>query len=448
MASRVRRLAAAATLLVTAVFLGGLAGVFWYCSLPAEGSGAPAIRLYAGAQPVGVIYPAHRAQTWVPIERIPRSVVDAVLVAEDRRFWTHAGMDPLAVGRALRVNLKRGGVHQGASTVTQQLARTLFLDGRRTWTRKLSESVIALVLELRYTKSRILETYLNSVYLGQDGDVPVHGLPAAARHFLGKDVAALEIHEAAWLAGAIRAPNRLLTGSSAEAQRRRDEILAAMQDQRLIDAGAARRALSQPLPRPELSGSRVAPYFVDVVAAELRRRGEMPPSQDIRVQTTLDLSLQRAAETAVRDAIARIEKSRPHLAGRVQAAVVAIEPGSGKIRALVGGRRYDQTPFNRATRAARQPGSIFKPFVYLAAFEAERRGHGLTPASVLSDEPLSVPDAAGSWEPRNMDGQFHGPVTVRRALEESLNVPAVRVTMDVGPRRWPTWPARPASSVR
>ena len=430
-----RRLAVAATLLVTAVLLGALAGVTWYFSLPAGGSGAPAIRLYSGAQPVGVLYPAHRAQSWVPIERIPRSVVDAVLVAEDRRFWTHAGMDPLAVGRALRVNLRRGGVHQGASTVTQQLARTLFLDGRRTWTRKVSESVIALVLELRYTKSRILETYLNSVYLGQDGDIPVHGLPAAARHFLDKELAAVEIHEAAWLAGAIRAPNRLLSGSSAEAKRRRDEILAAMQDQRLIDAEAARRALAQPLPRPELSGSRVAPYFVDLVGAELRRRAEMPPPQDIRVQTTLDLSLQRAAETAVRDAIARIEKSRPHLAGRVQAAVVAIEPGSGEIRVLVGGRRYDQTPFNRATRAARQPGSIFKPFVYLAAFEAERRGHGLTPASVLSDEPLSVPDAAGSWEPRNMDGQFHGPVTVRRALEESLNVPAVRVTMDLGPRR-------------
>ncbi len=429
-----RRLAVAATLLVTFVLLGGLAGVFWCCSLPGEGSGAPAIRLYAGAQPVGVIYPAHRAQTWVPIERIPRSVVDAVLVAEDRRFWAHAGMDPLAVGRALRVNLKRGGVRQGASTVTQQLARTLFLDGRRTWTRKASEAVIALMLELRYTKSRILETYLNSVYLGHDGDVPVYGLPAAARQFLGKDVAAVEIHEAAWLAGAIRAPNRLLS-SSAEAKRRRDEILAAMQDQRLIDAEAARRALAQPLPRPELNGSRVAPYFVDLVGAELHRRGDMPASQDIQVRTTLDLSLQRAAETAVRDAIARIEKSRPHLAGRVQAAVVAIEPGSGEIRALVGGRGYEQTPYNRATRAARQPGSIFKPFVYLAAFEAERRGHGLTPASVLSDEPLSIPDAGGSWEPRNMDGHFHGPVTVRRALEESLNVPAVRVTMDVGPRR-------------
>jgi 1A family penicillin-binding protein len=439
--ARIPRLAPVAALTTSALLLVGLAGLvgltgaFWYSSLPEPGIGAPAIRLYAGAQPIGVIYPAHRAQSWVSIDQIPRSLVDAVLIAEDRRFWTHPGMDPLAVGRAVQVNLKRGGLHQGASTITQQLARTLFLDGRRTWARKLRETAIALTLEVRYSKSRILETYLNSVYLGQDGDVPVYGVPAAARHFLGKDLAALEVHEAAWLAGAIRAPNRLLTRPSAEAKRRRDTILVAMQDQQLIDAEATQRALSKPLPKPGLSASRVAPYFVDLVASELRRRAEIPPLVEVRVQTTLDMPLQRAAETAVRNAISRIEKARPHLAGQVQAAVVAIEPGSGEIRALVGGRRYDKTSFNRATRAARQPGSIFKPFVYLAAFEAERRGQGLTPASVLADVPLSVPDAGGSWEPRNMDGQFHGPVTVRRALEESLNVPAVRVTLDLGPRR-------------
>lgn len=410
-------------------------GACWLFSLPEPGSSQPAIRLYAGADPVGVIYPTRSAQTWVPLERFPHVVVDAVLLAEDRRFWTHPGIDPLAVARALLVNLRQHEVRQGASTITQQVARTVFLDTRRTWRRKLSESAIALMLETRYSKRRILETYLNTVYLGQAGDVPLHGLPAAARHFLGKDVDALEVHEAAWLAGAIRAPNRLLGGSRSEAKGRRDEILVALRDQRAITSEDARKALARPMPRPSAEATRIAPYFVDFVAAEVSRRAVLPASGEMRLQTTLDLALQRAAETAVRQGIARIERTRPRLAGQVQAAVLAIDPNTGEIRAMVGGRRYGDSSFNRATRAARQPGSVFKPFVYLAAFESERRGTGLTPASLLADEPLSVRAGGDNWEPRNMDGQFHGPVTVRRALEQSLNIPAVRVTLDVGARR-------------
>ena len=423
-------------LLLTAFALSlGVAGASWHYSLPEPGTSQPAVRLYAGTEAVGVIYPSHKAQRWVPIDRIPRPVVDAVLTAEDRRFWTHPGVDPLAVGRALHINVRRNELRQGASTITQQVARTVFLDTRRTWGRKLSETAIALLLEARYSKSRILETYLNTVYLGQEGEAPVHGLPAAARHFLGKDLDALEIDEAAWLAGAIRAPNRLLAGSRTEARQRRDEILAAMQEQHLINPEAARKAMARPLQRQASETSRVAPYFVDFVAAELGRRTALPVAGEIRLQTTLNLALQRAAETAVRQGISKIEKARPQLAGQVQAAVLAIDPKSGEIRALVGGRRYGESSFNRATRAARQPGSIFKPFVYLAAFEAERRGEGLTPASLLSDEPLSVRAGADNWEPRNLDGQFHGPVTVRRALEQSLNIPAVRVTLDLGARR-------------
>jgi penicillin-binding protein 1B len=423
---------AAAAVFVPLVLLGGAS---WLYSLPEPGNSAPAIRLYAGTQPIGTVYPAHRAQSWVPLSQIPRSAVDAVLVAEDRRFWSHAGVDALAVTRAMQVNLKRGEVHQGASTITQQLARTLFLDGRRTWARKARETAIALMLEVRYSKSRILETYMNSVYLGQDGDVPVYGFPAAARRFLGKDVAALETDEAAWLAGAIRAPNRILAGARREAQGRRDDILLAMREQGLIDDKAMRKATSKPVPSRPPTFGRSAPYFVDYVGAELARRTALPTSGELSVQTTLDLSLQQAAEAAVRDGIFRIEKARPQLAGRVQAAVLAIEPASGEIRALVGGRSYGESTYNRATRAVRQPGSIFKPFVYLAAFEAERGGRGLTPASLLSDEPLSVRAAGGNWEPRNLDGQFHGSVTVRRALEQSLNIPAVRVALDLGPDR-------------
>ena len=428
------------TVLLTGIsVILGLVAISWHYSLPDPGGPrVPTIQLYAngqlstGGRPIAAIYASHRAQTWVPLDRIPRPVVDAVLVAEDRRFWTHPGIDLLAVGRAFHVNFRRGELREGGSTITQQLARTLFLDTRRTWGRKAREAFIALLLEVRYSKPRILEAYVNSVYLGHDGDLPVHGLPAAARHFLGKDVTALDVDEAAWLASAIRAPNRML---SSRDKKYRDGIILAMEEARLIEPAVARRAVARPLPQPSIDNPRVAPYFVDFVAFELGRRAKLPESGEIALETTLNPTLQRAAESAVRDGIRRIEKDRPQLAGQVQAAVIAIEPMSGEIRALVGGRRYGETSFNRAYRAVRQPGSLFKPFVYLAAFEAERRGSGITPASVVDDEPLVIPAGGGNWEPRNMDGRFHGPVTVRRALEESLNIPAVRVAMNVGPRR-------------
>ncbi|PWU24487.1 MAG: transpeptidase-transglycosylase [Candidatus Rokuibacteriota bacterium] len=435
MASTGRRVLLATAVPVVA-FIALIATASFRYSLPAPGTAAPVIRLYAGARPIGVAYPSHRAQDWVPLDEMPRYVVDAVVIAEDRRFWLHPGVDVRAVIRAARANMSRGEKREGASTITQQLARTLFLDNERTWSRKVREAFIALLLEVRYSKERILEAYLNQVYLGHDGDVAVHGVSAASRHFFGKDVASLRVDEAAWLATAIRAPNRLLVGGSTDARKLRDELIHQMQGEGMLAPAAARQALLQALVvRRSPDSERSIPYFVDVVMHELERRAQLSPSGETSVYTTLDVALQRAAEFAVRDGIGRIERKQPALAGKVQAAVVAIEPASGEIRALVGGSGYRQAPFNHATRALRQPGSLFKPFVYLTAFEMDRRGRGLTPASVVTDEPLVVQDVHGSWEPRNIDGQFHGPVTVRRALEESLNVPAIRVALNVGPKQ-------------
>ena len=430
----IARRALGGALLATSALVLALAGASWRYSLPRPETGSPAMRVFAEARPIAVIRPPGGVEPWLSLDRIPRPVVDAVLIAEDRRFWRHPGVDLFAIGRAIGTNLKHDGLREGASTITQQLARTLFLDTSRTWSRKVHEAFIALLLEARYSKRRILEAYLNTVYLGHDGDVRVRGLPAASRHFLGKDLASVEVDEAAWLAGAIRAPNRLLARSSSEARARRDGIITAMREGGFIDPVAARRAMARPLSRRSADTPRSAPYFVDAVAHEIGRRTKVPASGEIDVHTTLNLALQRAAEAAVRGGIARIEKGSP-LAGKVQAAIVAIEPESGQIRALVGGRAYRDAPFNRATRAARQPGSLFKPFIYLAAFEAESSGRGLTPSSVLADEPMVIQASNGPWAPRNINGKFHGPVTVRRALEESLNVPAVRVAMDVGPDR-------------
>jgi penicillin-binding protein 1B len=424
-------------LLLLLVPLGAAAAgwVWWSYRLPEPGA-VPTVRLLAGTTELAALHgAARRAQLWVPLERMPQPVIDAVLAAEDRRFFQHAGIDVLAVLRASMTNLRSAEVVQGGSTITQQLARTLFLDTERTWARKLRETAIALVLERRYPKSRILESYLNSVYLGHDGDVAVHGVAAAARHFLGKELGTIRLEEAALLAAAIRAPNRILSGDAGRARAERDGVLRAMSQHGLVSEAAAGEALARPVRRQAAGAAVRAPYFVDLARQEIARRVSLPDAGEVRVATSLDPALQRTAEVAVRAGLERIERQRPALRGaKLQAALVAIEPASGQIRALVGGRRYLDSQFNRALRARRQPGSLFKPFVYLAAFEAtSRAGAGpLTPATLIADEPLTIPAADGGWSPRNIDGRFQGPVTVRRALEHSLNVPAARVAQDVG----------------
>lgn len=426
-------------LALTAALCLTWAWIGWQWPLPdGRANSVPTVRLYAGtgSEEIAVLEgTTPRAQVWVPLSQIPRSVVGAVLTAEDRRFFHHRGVDFRAVLPAARSDLRHGEVRQGASTITQQLARSLFLTPDRTWGRKLREAAIAVALEVRYPKDRILEAYLNSVYLGQDGSVALYGLGAAARHFLHKDLPAVRLDEAALLASAISAPNRTFSGEAARARAGRDALLQAMREQGMVNEAAAREAMARPL-RKQSGGSFVrAPYFVDLAREEIARRANLPSSGDVRITTTLDPVLQRAAESAIRDGIERIERRRPDLARRrLQAALVAIEPASGQIRALVGGRRYLDSPFNRATRAARQPGSLFKPIVYLAAFEAERTGKlpGLTPASLILDEPTAIQAEGGTWSPHNIDRRFHGPVTVRRALEESLNIPAARMAQDVG----------------
>jgi len=436
-ALRTRALVAAGVLVVGAL---GLACVWatWSYRLPDLRTGnAATVRLYAGNEEIAAFQGASRRfQIWLPMDEIPQPVVNAVLAAEDRRFFHHPGIEVRAVLRATLMNLQKRGVYQGGSTVTQQLARTLYFSSERTWGRKLRESAAALLLEIRYPKRRILETYLNVVYMGHDGNVAILGIGAASRHFLGKDLADVRLDEAAVLAAAIHAPNRTFFGHSARAiQARRNWILQAMRGLDTATESAVREAMTRPLPRRALRSADQPAYFVDMAREEIARRVSLPASGEVRITTTLDPRLQRAAERALREGLERIERGQPRLErGRLQAALVAIQPASGAIRALVGGRSYRESPFNRATRAARQPGSLFKPFVYLAAFEAERvgRGPGITPASLIPDDPVEIPTGSTTWFPQNFDRQFRGPVTVRRALESSLNVPAVRVAQDVG----------------
>jgi penicillin-binding protein 1B len=405
-----------------------LAWGWWALSLP-RGAAPPIVYLdIDGREITSFESEAGRFQIWVPLEHIPPAVAAAVIAAEDRRFMRHHGVDLLAVARAALTNAREASVVRGASTITQQLARGLFLTRERTWWRKAREIGIAFFLEFRYSKREILEAYLNTVYLGQERGAAVLGVGAGARHIFGKSLEALQLDEIALLAAAIRAPNRIFVEAPALLRSRRDRVLEAMVKESATSAADARAAMTKPT-RPAHKATAIAPWFMEIVRGEVANRGGEALG-GVQLVTSLDRRLQEAAETAVRDRLAKAERSRRQPANSLQAAVVAIEPASGQIRALVGGRRFGLSEFNRATKARRQPGSLFKPLVYLAAFEA--RARDITPSTLVDDEPIVIPVRGGAWTPHNIDGRFHGPVTIRRALEESLNVPAALVAQGVG----------------
>lgn len=379
----------------------------------------------------------------VRLADIPRQLVDAVLTIEDRRFFEHGGLDVRRIAGAALANLRAGRVVEGASTLTQQLARSLYLSPRRSPVRKLREAAMAVVLERRHTKEQILHAYLNEVYLGQDGALAIHGVGRAAQFYFGKDVSRLELAEAALLAGVIRGPSLYNPFRNPQAAReRRDLVLALMRERGLISERDRERAGRAPLgvlePRHRATAAR---YFIDYVTEHLRDAGERVAVSGSAVFTTLDMELQGAAEDAVRDGLARLEREAPYLARgeqRLEAALVALDPVHGEVLAMVGGRDYGRSQFNRATRARRQPGSAFKPVVALTAlarWTGAVEGEPVTLATALADEPLRLETPAGVWEPANYDGGFRGRVTLREALERSLNVPFARLGLAVGPTR-------------
>jgi len=352
----------------------------------------------------------------VPLKELPAYLPQAFIAIEDRRFYSHHGVDPFGIARALAANVLRRGVSQGGSTLTQQLAKNLFLTQERTIGRKVQELVLALWLEHKYTKSQILELYLNRVYFGAGA----YGVEAAAQRYFGKSARKVTLGEAAMLAGLVKSPSRLAPTHNADAAQRRGQIvLAAMADLGVISDHAAKAALADS-PRivrqvTEGSGNYVADWVMDVLN-DLVGRVE----DDIVVETTIDSSLQAAAEKALAEELA--QKGERYSVG--QGAVLAMTP-DGAVRALVGGRSYAESQFNRAVAAKRQPGSAFKPFVYLAALE-----RGLTPNTIRDDRPIDIK----GWRPENYHREYLGAVTLTRALAQSLNTVSVRLTLEVGPR--------------
>ncbi len=307
---------------------------------------------------------------------VPEVLRNAVLVTEDARFYEHGGLDPRGIVRALWTNFRKGRVAEGGSTITQQLVKSRLLNPERTLVRKVNEALLSTALEWRYSKDQILEAYLNEIYLGQSGGSAVRGVGAASRAYFGKEVHQLSLPEAALLAGMIRGPNNYSPAANPERARdRRDVVLTRMRDLGKISEADYRRARKEPVrARTTPANGLVAPYFIDYVRAELERNAdiELADLHGVRVYTTLDPVLQRLAEAAVVKGMDRLETLRPRLRRknpeeRLQVAMIVLDPATGQVRALVGGRDYRASQFNRAVLARRQPGSAFKPFVYLAA---------------------------------------------------------------------------------
>jgi len=371
---------------------------------------------------------------FVPLAQIPPALRDAIIATEDRRFYSHWGVDPIGIARAVVQNYRRGRIVEGGSTITQQLAKVLFLTADKSLERKLKEAVLALELERRYSKDRILEMYLNQVYFGHGA----YGVEAAARTYFGKSVSELTVREAALLAGLPRAPSSYSPFDHANAAKRRRELVL----RRMVEYGALKEEEAKRIARTDLG--LIAPerrrttgqYFLDYVQQTLEAKygADLVFKGGLNIYTTLSPSMQLAAEQAMRDGLKALEgrstKARP--GENPEGAIITIEPQTGYVKAMVGGYDFLRSEFNRAVQAKRQPGSAFKPFIYIAALEA-----GFTPATRIEDSPVTYPTGSNgqTWKPENYDRIFRGPTTLQQAIEESVNVVTVKLQERVGINR-------------
>jgi penicillin-binding protein 1B len=376
----------------------------------------------------------------VSLKEVPPLLIKAILSIEDERFYRHHGVDPLSIVRAMWINLRNVGVVQGGSTLTQQLIKNFFLTDERTLTRKAKEAVMAFIAERKYSKDEILENYLNEIYMGQKGSQGIFGVSEAARFYFTKSLSELTVGETAMLAGLIRAPNRLSPYRSVEAaSKRRNVVLAKLLDDKIITLKQYNAALKEPVARRELvKVTNDAPYYADFLRRELAENysNAVLTTDGLRIFSGLDLHLQKIAERSLTDGLKKLEDRYASLRrkgedDRLEGAIIVMRPQTGEIKAMVGGRNYQLSQFNRGFQARRQPGSVFKPFVYLAALMSG----GFNPVTMLEDSPFTWNYEDQEWKPGNYNDEYLGTVTLRRALEKSLNSATARVARDVGVRR-------------
>ncbi len=366
--------------------------------------------------------------------QIPPNAVNAVLAAEDAHFYEHRGFRVYSLLRALAADIRARRFVQGGSTITQQLAKTLFLSSEKTFSRKLKELMIALQLEINYTKSEMLTFYFNQIYFGSGA----YGLEAAAQVYFGKHAAELTLAECAVIGALPRGPSIYSPyNDMAKARARRAWVLGRMVEEGFITEAQRAAAAVEPITLAAHKKPETAPYFVETIRQALEEKygGETIYRQGLAVHTTLNIEMQLAATQALAEGLKEVEERIKRRGGNpeglpLQGALIAIDPATGAVKAMVGGRDFAESQFNRALQARRQPGSAFKPIVYAAAIR-----EGLTPASFLIDSPIEVDDPAfsGSWKPKNYENRFYGKVTLRRALTHSMNVASVKLFMQIGP---------------
>lgn len=374
----------------------------------------------------------HATREPATFKDIEKRFAPALLAAEDNRFYSHHGVDLQGIARAAFVNVLKGKIRQGGSTITQQLVKNLWLTPDRTFRRKINEVAMALMLERHFGKREILETYANVIYFGQRGSVSILGVAQASRYYFGKPPSALTWGEAAMLAGLIRSPAQYSPfHSPSRARSRRDQVLDKLFALKQFDATALKRAKAEPVQTiPPPAESRRAAYFVDRVAASLAEDhgGDELESAGLQVSTTLSAPLQTAAENAVADGLRYLESQHKRLAKiGLQAALVSIDPHTGHVLAYVGGRDYGESQFDRAGQAKRQIGSLVKPFIYYAAVD---KGYASTTS--WSNDAVTISTARGPWQPANYEKGSGGRITMRESLEKSLNLPTVRIAQEVG----------------
>ncbi len=415
-------------LLEVRVRSGRISGMAWQGqAIDRSSLEAPILASFVGAE--------RREKRPVALEEVPDSLIKAVLAAEDASFFEHQGLSIRGILRATWVNLRGLELQQGGSTLTQQLVKNVFLTHERTVARKLREAILAVLVDLRYEKDEILAAYLNEIYWGSANTVNLIGVGSAAWAYFGKHPAELDLCESAVLAAIIRSPGSYSFKSAPERTvDRRNWVLGRMRELGWLEEELAAQTAALPLcSRPHPIPVRQAPYFLDLATAEAARRFGVGRLEDAGyvLLSTLDRRSQAAAEESISWGLEALEggweKSRGRQ-GELQAALISMDPRAGEILAYLGGRDYRASQFDRASQARRQAGSAFKPIVYATAFE---RG-AATPATFIEDSPLTVALANRSWSPQNSDGDFRGWVTVRTALERSLNIPTVRLALDLG----------------
>ena len=378
----------------------------------------------------------------VTLEQVPKILQDAVIATEDVRFWHHPGVDPIGVLRAVFRNVRARGVTEGGSTLTQQLVKNYYLTPERSYKRKLVEGFMAVILDAKYSKKEILEAYLNDIYLGRNRSISIIGVGEAARFYFGKPVTEITLPEAALVAEMIASPNHFSPFVSPDkALSRRNIVLGLMLEQKKITQDEHDKAKATPLPRKafrERTGLGSIPYYVDRVLQEMARDYGIKDvkGRGLQIYTAIDLNAQDFAARTLEAGLAGLEKNNRRLRrtdSPLQGALIHVDVAAGEIRALVGGRNYDQSQFNRALNSKRLIGSLVKPFVYLTAFEPSLSNQNISPATLVSDERFVYKRRfAEDWSPHNFGDVYHGTVTVREALEESMNSASVRIGLACG----------------